>query len=147
MFQNPLLSTQVTISRSCTLPDLLLQKTIYEDGCELPRHAHEEARFIVVLQGTFSEVSENFSRWICRPSTLLFRPAGQFHSNQFQNGRTACISIRLGPSWLDRFLASSVDWRRSFLVRAIPFRDWRSNFIVSFTNRTVLPSSRLNRSC
>lgn len=115
-----LLSDKVTISRTCLLPDLLLQKTIYEDGCELPRHAHEEPRFVVVLQGTFSEVSENLSKRICRPSTLLFRPAGQIHSNQFQNGRVACISIRLGPSWLDRFLESSIDWRKPLSCEGYP---------------------------
>lgn len=92
------------------MPDLNVQKAVYPFGFELSRHHHEEPRFVVVLQGTFSESSEFQNNRICKPSTLIFRPAGEKHSNFFDTGPAACVSVSLGRRWLDRASSGTIDW-------------------------------------
>lgn len=104
------LTQRVTISPSYDLPDLNLRKAVYPNGCELPRHYHEEPRFVLVLAGTFMESAEAQPDRICRPSTLIFRPAGEKHSDVFDRGSASCISVSLGRGWLDHLRVDAIDW-------------------------------------
>lgn len=108
----PAVSNKVMVSRTYGLPDIHVQKAVYPHGCELSRHYHEEPRFVVVLQGVFTESSEVQANRICRPSTLIFRPAGEKHANAFDRGRAACLSVSLGRRWLDRASSGLIDWQQ-----------------------------------
>ena len=114
---------------------LELRETLYAAECKLPVHAHEEARFVVVLHGTFNETSRK-STHTCHPTTLVFRPAGEKHSNLFGSDPSSCINIALGQMWLDRFRELSGQWNNSLycdgqqipklafrLKRELEFRD------------------------
>src|SRR6267143_216087 len=77
-----------------------LTETAYLPGLTLPKHSHEQAYFCFVLQGRFTEIYGKHSR-SCRPSTLIFHPAGEIHSDNFHTG-VRCFNIQLTTSWLKR---------------------------------------------
>src|SRR5436190_1263927 len=77
-----------------------LTETAYLPGLTLPKHSHEQAYFCFVLGGRFTEVYRKRSR-SCRPSTLIFHPAGEAHSDHFHTG-VRCFNIQMTTSWLKR---------------------------------------------
>ena len=65
----------------------------------LPPHTHPEAHLFFSLQGTIQEVWKTQS-FLRKPSTLIFLPAGEPHSNHFQGAKT--FQIGLEPPWVER---------------------------------------------
>ncbi|MEW6208333.1 MAG: AraC family transcriptional regulator [Acidobacteriota bacterium] len=88
------------VSKRREMEGLVLLNTVYQAGSRLPRHRHERARFVVVLQGSFQEMYEQQSR-ICRPATLIIRPPLETHSENFSEA-AICISIEVGANWEER---------------------------------------------
>ncbi len=78
-----------TLTETAYLPDLIL-----------PKHSHEQAYLCFVLGGRFTEVYSKHSR-SCRPSTLIFHPAGEAHSDHFHTS-VRCFNIQMTTSWLKR---------------------------------------------
>ncbi|CAN5542000.1 hypothetical protein BH20ACI3_BH20ACI3_33350 [soil metagenome] len=76
-----------------------LTETAYAQSLELPKHSHERAYFCIVLGGSFTEVYGRVSR-SCRPSTLVFHPAGETHSDLFHTS-TRCFNIQMNARWLE----------------------------------------------
>src|SRR6266852_27157 len=88
----------VTSSRD--VAGLGLTETRFPAGYQAPRHSHEQAFFCLVLQGGFTE-SYGRTAQECRPSTLLFHPASDPHSDRTHTeGR--CFIIEIGVRWQDR---------------------------------------------
>jgi AraC family transcriptional regulator len=79
---------------------LTLSETAYLPGLALPKHSHEQAYFCFVLGGRFTEVYRNSSRSF-HPSTLIFHPAGEAHSDHFHT-RVRCFNLQLTTGWLKR---------------------------------------------
>lgn len=79
---------------------LTLTETAYAADLRLPKHAHEEAYFCFVLKGDYSE---NYGRrWrSCRPSTLIFHPSNETHSDQFHSA-ARCFNIQMNGCWQER---------------------------------------------
>ena len=77
-----------------------LTETAYAPSLKLPKHSHEDAYFCFVLDGNFSEVYGKHTR-DCRPSTLVFHPAGEMHSDYFHTS-ARCFNIEMAPCWLGR---------------------------------------------
>lgn len=77
-----------------------LTETVYAPSLKLPKHSHEQAYFCFVLGGSFTEVYGKRSR-SCRPSTLVFHPAGETHSDHFYT-RVRCFNIQMNTRWLER---------------------------------------------
>ncbi len=63
-------------SKTVLSADFGLTETIYAPTIKLPVHSHEAAYFCFVLEGDFTEFYGRRSR-LCRPSTLVFHPAGE----------------------------------------------------------------------
>lgn len=74
----------------------------YPPDLKLPRHNHPLAYFCLVRQGTFSERSGANMR-TCKPSTLIFHPALEWHADQFGKQGGLCFGIQLTYRWLERW--------------------------------------------
>lgn len=81
--------------------DFTLTETAYAAHHQIPRHSHERACFIVVLQGTFSEVYEKRER-ACEPLTLIFRPPHESHRDRFHDQGGRCLNVEVNEQWLRR---------------------------------------------
>jgi AraC family transcriptional regulator len=71
-----------------------LSETRYVPHSKLPRHSHEAPYFGFVLRGTYSESYGRETR-LCRPSMLIYHPAGELHAQCFN---TAVQLFRLEVS-------------------------------------------------
>ena len=87
--------------------ELAFVETMYRPNQIHPKHSHEHASFCLVLQGNFTETHGRESL-MCRPSTLLFYPAGEAHLEHFHDSATRCFIIQVQPSWLKRLRKYSI---------------------------------------
>ncbi len=85
---------------STSIATFTLTETVYLPGLTLPKHSHQQAYFCFVLGGNFTEVYGKHTR-PCRPSTLIFHPAGEVHSDQFHT-TSRCFNIQMDTRWLER---------------------------------------------
>lgn len=101
--------------------DFFLTLTTYAPGLKLPTHSHERACFVIAFRGSFSETYGKRSRQV-KPSTLIFRPAGEAHSEQFNSGGAHCLNIEIEQEWLQRapvesaLVSDSADYQSSLLT-------------------------------
>jgi AraC family transcriptional regulator len=84
---------------SVMAPGLICSKRAYLSGSHQPFHAHENARFVFVLKGSFTESFERGSR-SCSPFVSLFRPPHERHSDNYGPDEVVCISVDVAFSWL-----------------------------------------------
>lgn len=77
-----------------------LTETAYTPSLQLPRHSHRYAYLCFVLQGSFTEFYEQRSR-ACRPSTLIFHPSDESHSDHFHTA-ARCFNLLFDIRWVDR---------------------------------------------
>lgn len=109
------------ILKSREVGGFVFTETTYRPGLTLPRHSHERACFVIALRGSFSETYAKRSRQV-KPSTLIFRPAGEEHSEHFNSGGAKCLNIEIEHEWLQRaplvstLLNESTDYRSSLLT-------------------------------
>jgi AraC family transcriptional regulator len=87
--------------RSCGIAGFVLTEAMYPPNHQLPRHSHERSCFMSVLQG---RVTETYARkkLAGKPSTLIFRPSGEVHSDYFHDAGGRVFLIEIEPWWLDR---------------------------------------------
>lgn len=95
------------ILRNRVVAELTLTETAYAPGAVLQQHLHECAYLCLVLQGTYREVSGKRAR-VCKPSTLIFHPPNEIHSDRFDIGGGRCFNVQVSPAWLDRVRQHSV---------------------------------------
>lgn len=99
----PVVGTRVfgTTSRTCVFPEATLIEIRYEPGAFLPMHAHEPRIFLFTVAGSFQETFAGRSR-ICHSRQLVYRPAGERHSQQFLDVGATCfaieVSVETGPA-------------------------------------------------
>lgn len=65
----------------------------------LPVHAHQNAYFCLVQQGSFHERVGQQTRH-CKPSMLVFHPPQEEHSECIETETSASFNIELEPAWL-----------------------------------------------
>ena len=80
---------------------LRLQKTAYRVDSHSPLHSHENARFVFVLQGNFTEKYEQKKRE-CRSLTMIVRPPHEKHAENYHGNGIICLSIDIQPEWMER---------------------------------------------
>jgi AraC family transcriptional regulator len=99
---------------------LTLTETSYTSNLTLPKHSHEHSYFCLVLEGNFSEQYGKRLR-ACRPSTLIYHPSGETHSDRFYTG-ARCFNIHMNAQWVERlreyscFLDSPADFQGGSLA-------------------------------
>jgi AraC family transcriptional regulator len=80
---------------------LILTETRYPAGLKLPRHAHAQPYFCLVLAGSFMESDASNARE-CRPADCLVHRAGSTHSDAFHRRGARCFNVELAPEWMTR---------------------------------------------
>lgn len=106
------------ILRNISVSGFTLTETAYTPILKLPKHSHKKAYFCFVLSGSFTEAYGKCLR-SCRPSTLVFHPAGETHSDQFHTS-TCCFNIQMNAPWLER-----VSQQSKLIDRPAHFNDGR----------------------
>jgi AraC family transcriptional regulator len=86
---------------------LALAELEYGPGTVVPRHAHESALCVLVLEGAFEEQSEH-RRDHCAPGTLLFLPEGASHAHRFLAPHSRAFTVQFGTEWTTRLGACDV---------------------------------------
>jgi AraC family transcriptional regulator len=118
-------------SKTVSTAGIRLIETVYSPALKLPAHSHESAYFCFVLDGSFAEFYGEKSR-SCRPSTLVFHPSGEMHSDHFHTS-VRCFNIQIGSQWLEHIRqyssvinapADFFDERLSFLATRL-YREFR----------------------
>src|SRR5215475_7787368 len=93
--------------KSQQIADLILTESIYSQNFSIPRHSHESAFFLFVLQGACTETSETRTR-SCDSSVLVFHPAGERHQAIWDQTGGRCFNLEFVPNWLDPFCEQQV---------------------------------------
>jgi AraC family transcriptional regulator len=116
MSSNPSLSHHYgAILNTQRVAELTITETAYAPQVKLAKHSHEQACFCLVLQGTYTEIYQQ-KTLTCEPFSLVYRPAGEMHSDYFSNVRVRCFIIEFENRWLDRVLtyAAGFDGPQTF---------------------------------
>ena len=71
-----------------------LYEARYAPGSGLPRHSHELPYFCLVLRGTYTESYGQGDR-ACRPSMLIYHPAGELHAQHFGDAAVRLFRIEV----------------------------------------------------
>jgi len=100
---------------------LLLAEVAYEPGQRIPRHAHANGRFVLVLSGSITEIRGG-ETVTYGSSTLLFRRAGEPHAYVIGKSGAVCLIVDFEGAWLGRarehspVLAGSAAFRGGFVI-------------------------------
>lgn len=84
--------------------EFVLTEFKYAPFVRLPDHVHEYPFFSLVLDGSYTEFSSDFSRTY-KPPWLVFHPGGDVHSDSFHSAGARLLSIAMRPRWLQRVSA------------------------------------------
>ena len=78
---------------------LMLTETFRPPGLVLPSHFHEHANIALSIEGSFTE-TVGTKPYDVNPSSVIFRPAGEKHSNRYGKTAARCLIIEVGPQRL-----------------------------------------------
>ena len=95
-----------------------LSESRYAPGSKLASHSHESPYFGFILQGTYTERYGRGTR-ACRPSMLIFHPAGELHAQDF--GATVARLFRVE---VNRLQLRDLDQATLNLERPAAFEDY-----------------------
>ena len=94
-----------TLNRHC-IDGLTLSETSYGSNLKLPEHSHEKSYFCLVVRGAYTE-SRYKSEQACNPSTLVFHPEDESHSDHFHTD-SQCFNIQMDDGWIERMRQHSI---------------------------------------
>lgn len=80
---------------------LILSESIYPPDTKIARHSHGHPYFCILLQGAYTETYGGQSR-VCKPSTVIFHPVGEQHSNQFLSKGGHLFRVEIKRQLLER---------------------------------------------
>jgi AraC family transcriptional regulator len=89
------------VQRRQSVCDFILTDSVYAPGLRLPKHSHELAYFCLILQGTYTESYGKINRTYL-PSTVVFHPEGETHSDQFHNAGGHIFNVAFSSRWFQR---------------------------------------------
>ncbi|MGH9794507.1 MAG: AraC family transcriptional regulator [Candidatus Acidiferrales bacterium] len=89
------------LARARRVSGLLLAEVNYRPLQQVAVHAHDHARFVLVLRGSFAETFGRGPRTVT-PSTLIFRPPEQVHAQAFHERGARLLVMDLAPAWMER---------------------------------------------
>lgn len=79
---------------------LVVTETAHKPNQTLPEHYHQQANIAFVLSGSFTEIVGK-RRFDCASQSLIIKPAGEAHSNQYGRGGMHCLVIEVQPQKLE----------------------------------------------
>lgn len=102
--------------KSLEVAGFIITENVHPAGGQISEHAHENAHFCFVLQGSYSEFDSR-RELTCGPSTLTFRPPGEVHRDYFHDRDVRVFIIEIPPRWIAKLRDHSIQ-----LCRAATFR-------------------------
>jgi AraC family transcriptional regulator len=81
--------------------DLVIAEFSYPKETFLANHAHDKAAFCCTLAGAYEE-RYGERAFLCAAQGVVFRPAGEAHSDRFGGASTHCFVVELPAEWLRR---------------------------------------------
>jgi AraC family transcriptional regulator len=84
-----------------TVAGIRLLENVYAPERYIPLHAHENASISFLLQGYCDDSLERKQRY-CRPSTLIFHPAGESQTSRYHRAGGRLFVIDLSTPWVKR---------------------------------------------
>ena len=97
----------------------VLRELHYGPLVALPPHSHETAYLSLVLEGHYQEYDSRRARHL-GPDTMLLRPAGDTHANQFARSGARIFCIEFSPGSIRRLRVHDVDLSKSLERRGGP---------------------------
>jgi AraC family transcriptional regulator len=114
--------------RSLRVPGGVLTETVHAAGMELPRHEHANANVNFVLRGEFGERIQG-EEYSCRTGSVLLKPGGAAHSNQYGVKPTRCLVVEISPGGFgetdERAGGNDVCYTEDTVVEALGWRLYR----------------------
>jgi AraC family transcriptional regulator len=104
------------IVRSIRVGDSVLIETVHPAGLLLPRHDHSNPSLNITLAGSYTESCDR-RNLPCDSSTVVLKPAGEFHSNRYGPTDTRCVMVEFGPRAATHIRAFSKVLDRLWTVR------------------------------
>ena len=84
---------------SLEIGGFVFTETAHKSNQTLPRHCHERANIAFVLNGSFTEIVGK-RRFECASHSVMIKPAGEAHANQYGRGGMRGILIEAQPQKL-----------------------------------------------
>ena len=103
---------------------LMITESLRGPQENLPKHSHEFTNVNLVLNGTFRETVGSVQKY-CEPNSLVIRPGGEFHTNEYGPEGSHCLIIEILPqrlkmlSELSPVLDCAAHWRFPWLKSQI----------------------------
>jgi AraC family transcriptional regulator len=89
-----------TTVRTTTFAGFVLADTAYGPGMRIGRHMHERSYISFLLRGSYTERYANQTRR-CEPGAVLVHPAGESHTNQFDEDGGRVLSLEIPSGYCD----------------------------------------------
>jgi AraC family transcriptional regulator len=89
------------------LAGFLLTEIAYASRIDISQHSHQQACFCFVLEGSYTELYQH-KVIECQPSHLIYRPAGEVHSDHIGEANVRCFCIEFETKWLEGFRRKSI---------------------------------------
>jgi AraC family transcriptional regulator len=120
--------------RSRHIPGFKLTEQEYAPAFVIPQHAHATAYFGLIVEGGYRETYDRHSRE-CGPSTLLFHPRGEVHSEEHYDAAVRIFCLEPTEQILERLgeygraLDGPLEFRGGPLVRLAAglYREFRDD--------------------
>ncbi len=80
---------------------LILVESRYAPQTRIPAHAHDDAFFYLVLDGSLTETCGSGTRFGGQ-GTVVYHPAGETHANHWLQAGGRCFHLELSAGWLER---------------------------------------------
>lgn len=85
--------------RRVEVSGFVLTETFRPPGLVLPAHFHEHANIALTVEGSFVE-TVGAEPYEVHPASVIFRPAGEKHSNHYGKTAARCLIIEVQPERL-----------------------------------------------
>jgi AraC family transcriptional regulator len=86
--------------RELALPGIYLTETRFRSRDVLPWHAHELARFSILLHGTYVEAFRS-NEYTLGPLDLIFKPNGIEHQNRYGEAGSQGLLVEFDQAWIE----------------------------------------------
>ena len=90
-----------SILKSCEVNGFILSESLYSPDTKISQHSHAQSYLCMLLRGSYTERYDRKIR-VCQPSTVVFHPSGEAHSNHFLKLGGRLFRLEIRQHWLDR---------------------------------------------
>jgi AraC family transcriptional regulator len=86
--------------KSVRLHGFILTEAVYRPTFRLPKHIHDRAVMSIVLKGSYTEYFGHRPNE-CAPYSVLLKPVGIDHADQYGAGGARCLIVKVEPGRLE----------------------------------------------